>query len=106
MNSGTSEHKEHSEQQGRFMHGNDDEGHAADVGDPGATEVPEVGLEYAGTSDDGDYEAAADSAVVTTAAATNGAAAYQAAAQAAHTAQAAQHTSQAPFLGAYFFRGG
>jgi hypothetical protein len=36
--------KEYSEHQGRFAHGNDDEGHTADVGDPGATEVPESTL--------------------------------------------------------------
>jgi hypothetical protein len=85
-------HKERSEHQSRFAQGNDDEGHAAAVGDPGATDVTEVTLEYAGTSDDndGDYEAAADPAVVATAAAANATAANQAAAQAAQAAEAAQ----------------
>jgi hypothetical protein len=41
-------HKEHRERQGQFARGNDDEGGAADIGDPGATEVPEVDLKYAG----------------------------------------------------------
>jgi hypothetical protein len=47
-------HKEHGEHQGRFSHGNDDEGHAADAGDPGTIEVPEFELLYAGSSDDDD----------------------------------------------------
>ena len=67
-------HKEHSECQGRFAHGNDDEGHAADFGDSGATEAPEVDFKYSDSSHvDGDYEAAADPAVVATAAVTNAA---------------------------------
>jgi hypothetical protein len=95
-------HKEHSEHQGRFAHDNDDEGHEADAGDPDATEVPEVDLKYAGSSDnDCDYETAANPAVVATEAVKNAAAAKRAAAQAVHTIQAAQHAAQAPFLEAY-----
>jgi hypothetical protein len=71
---------------------NDDRGHAAVVGNPDATDVPEVDLEYACASDDdddSDYEAATGPAAVAMAAFTNAAAANQAAAQAVHTAQAA-----------------
>jgi hypothetical protein len=53
------------------LHGNGDEGHAAEVGDPDATEVPVVDLKYAGSSDDGGFETATDPAVMPTAAAAN-----------------------------------
>jgi hypothetical protein len=82
-------HKERRKYQGRL---NDGRGHAAIVGNPDATDVPEVDLEYACASDDdddSDYEAATGPAAVAMAAVTNAAAANQAAAQTVHTAQAA-----------------
>jgi hypothetical protein len=59
-------HKERSCHQGRNAHGNDNEGHAADVSDPGATEVHKANLEYAGSSDgdgDDDYDSDCEAAL-------------------------------------------